>query len=438
MNYREAVEYIESIPKFTKKNKISHTQKAMEDLGCKSPSFKVIHVAGTNGKGSVCAYLASVLQESGKKVGLFTSPHLVDIRERFIIDGSMISKEFFLEAFLKVFALSQRMQKENEGHPSYFEFLFLMSLCIFEKKGVEYVILETGLGGRLDATNSIESPLLTIITSISLDHTEILGETIAEIAGEKAGIIKSSIPLVYLKGQKDVVKVIKIRASQKKAPVYPVSKEHYEILQRKEDGILFLYKEGEDRIRIELPFVADYQVENASITIKSLLTLSQIDGDLKKSLSYGTIQRGIEKTKWQGRMEVVGKGIILDGAHNEDGIENFLNTVNSFSKDKKPSLLFSAVMEKNYKKMIEKICQSVEWEQVTVTQVGGYRALKAAELAHIFRENGVKKVKCRENVGEALELARKEKGDGILFCAGSLYLIGDIKSYLELEEKKYD
>ena len=187
-NYREAVDYIEELPKFTEKHPLKHTKKYLEKLQNPAENCKVIHVAGTNGKGSVCAYLQAVLQAEGKKTGFFTSPHLIKINERIQIDREEISDDTFYDVFCEAYHVAQEMEQEGEGHPSYFEFLFGMGMKAFEKAGVEYIILETGLGGRLDATNAVESPVLTVITSISLDHTAILGDTIEKIAFEKAGI----------------------------------------------------------------------------------------------------------------------------------------------------------------------------------------------------------------------------------------------------------
>lgn len=197
MTYKEAEAYINSVPKFTSKNKPENTMELIRRLGHPERHMKVIHVAGTNGKGSVCAFLSSMLTEGGKRTGLFTSPHLVKINERFQINNEPVSDEIFLDAYERVMKLVEEMQKDGFYHPAYFELLFAIGMVIFEKAQVEYLILETGLGGRLDATNIVEKPVVTVITSISLDHTEILGDTIEEIAGEKAGIIKQGIPIVY-------------------------------------------------------------------------------------------------------------------------------------------------------------------------------------------------------------------------------------------------
>lgn len=191
--FQKAVEYLLSIPKFTKKNSLEHTKELLHILGNPQENMKILHVAGSNGKGSVCMFLDHILRAGGKETGLFTSPHLEDIRERFVINGEMCTKEEFLGAYGEVSEAVEIIKKKNFPHPTFFEFIFAMGMVLFSRAGVEYAVLETGLGGRLDATNSIEHPLITVITSISLEHTEILGDTIEQIAGEKAGILKPGV-----------------------------------------------------------------------------------------------------------------------------------------------------------------------------------------------------------------------------------------------------
>ena len=194
---KQAVEFLYGIPKFTKKHSLAHTKHFMELLGNPGNHCKVIHVAGSNGKGSVCCFLYHMLLSEGKTVGLFTSPHLMDVRERFQLNGDLCSEEQFLSAYARVKKTAEELDQKGLGYPTFFEFIFAMGMVLFAEAQVEYVVLETGLGGRLDATNSFADPVLSIITSISLEHTEILGDTIAQIAGEKAGIIKPGVPVVF-------------------------------------------------------------------------------------------------------------------------------------------------------------------------------------------------------------------------------------------------
>ena len=224
LNYTEAVEYILNVPKFTTKNKPEHTVELLKRLGHPECGMKVIHVAGTNGKGSVCAFLSEMLTLAGKKTALFTSPHLVRINERFQINNVPISDELFLESYQKVQAAIDGMVKDGLPHATYFELLYAVAMVAFQKEKAEYVVLETGLGGRLDATTAVEDPAACVITSISLDHMQYLGNTIPQIAGEKAGIIKMGVPVVFVDTDKDASAVIGAKAKEMKAVSLPVSK----------------------------------------------------------------------------------------------------------------------------------------------------------------------------------------------------------------------
>ena len=214
MRYEEAVKYILDIPKFTKKNDGDHTRKFLEYLGNPQEGLKVLHVAGTNGKGSVCAYLDGMLRSEGKRTGLFTSPHLVKINERIVLDGEEIPDDRFCEVFERTLTAVKKMEGEGLAHPTFFEFLFGMAMLAFAEGGMEYAVLETGLGGRLDATNAVEQPLVSIITSIGMDHMEYLGDTIGEIASEKAGIIKSGVPVFYAQTSEESDEVIRRKAEE--------------------------------------------------------------------------------------------------------------------------------------------------------------------------------------------------------------------------------
>ena len=266
MNYTEAVDYIETIPKFTVKHPPEHTRELLSRLGNPQEGIKIIHVAGTNGKGSVCAYLNAMLLAGGKKTGLFTSPHLVRINERFQINGEDVSDEQFLDAFLKVEKAAKEYEAEGEGHPSYFETLFLMGMLIFKEAGVEYLVMETGLGGRLDATNVVEKPLACIITSISRDHTEYLGDTLEAIAGEKAGIIKAGVPVIYDASQPGPASVIAAKAKEMGSPAWPMEPSFYEMKTQSREGITFTFAyPGGEKAELAIPYVAKYQMMNASL-----------------------------------------------------------------------------------------------------------------------------------------------------------------------------
>lgn len=426
MNYTEAVDYIETIPKFTVKHPPEHTRELLSRLGNPQEGIKIIHVAGTNGKGSVCAYLNAMLLAGGKKTGLFTSPHLVRINERFQINGEDVSDEQFLDAFLKVEKAAKEYETEGEGHPSYFETLFLMGMLIFKEAGVEYLVMETGLGGRLDATNVVEKPLACIITSISRDHTEYLGDTLEAIAGEKAGIIKAGVPVIYDASQPGPAAVIAAKAKEMASPAWPMEPSFYEMKTQSREGITFTFAyPGGEKAELAIPYVAKYQMMNASLAFYTMHILQDVH-DIPKNV----LAEGLSKIKWPCRMEMAAPGVIIDGAHNEDGIAQFVSTAGYFAKENEITILFTAVADKHYHEMIGEICEGIHPSHVVATQIDGSRVVPAEVLAEDFRKAGCTDVCAEPEIGAAYEKALERKDSGMLFCVGSLYLAGELKAYL--------
>ena len=426
MNYTEAVDYIETIPKFTVKHPPEHTRELLSRLGNPQEGIKIIHVAGTNGKGRVCAYLNAMLLAGGKKTGLFTSPHLVRINERFQINGEDVSDEQFLNAFLKVEKAAKEYEAEGEGHPSYFETLFLMGMLIFKEAGVEYLVMETGLGGRLDATNVVEKPLACIITSISRDHTEYLGDTLEAIAGEKAGIIKAGVPVIYDASQPGPASVIAAKAKEMGSPAWPMEPSFYEMKTQSREGITFTFAyPGGEKAELVIPYVAKYQMMNASLAFYTMHILQDVH-DIPKNV----LAEGLSKIKWPCRMEMAAPGVIIDGAHNEDGIAQFVSTAGYFAKENEITILFTAVADKHYHEMIGEICEGIHPSHVVATQIDGSRVVPAEVLAEDFRKAGCTDVCAEPEIGAAYEKALGKKGSGMLFCVGSLYLAGELKAYL--------
>lgn len=426
MNYTEAVDYIETIPKFTVKHPPEHTRELLSRLGNPQEGIKIIHVAGTNGKGSVCAYLNAMLLAGGKKTGLFTSPHLVRINERFQINGEDVSDEQFLNAFLKVEKAAKEYEAEGEGHPSYFETLFLMGMLIFKEAGVEYLVMETGLGGRLDATNVVEKPLACIITSISRDHTEYLGDTLEAIAGEKAGIIKAGVPVIYDASQPGPASVIAAKAKEMGSPAWPMEPSFYEMKTQSREGITFTFAyPGGEKAELAIPYVAKYQMMNASLAFYTMHILQDVH-----DIPENVLAEGLSKIKWPCRMEMAAPGVIIDGAHNEDGIAQFVSTAGYFAKENEITILFTAVADKHYHEMIGEICEGIHPSHVVATQIDGSRVVPAEVLAEDFRKAGCTDVCAEPEIGAAYEKALGKKGSGMLFCVGSLYLAGELKAYL--------
>ncbi|MDO5345026.1 MAG: folylpolyglutamate synthase/dihydrofolate synthase family protein [Lachnospiraceae bacterium] len=430
MNYEEAVNYIAEVPRFTTKNKAENTVELLRRLDHPEEKYKVIHVAGTNGKGSVCAFLASILQHGGKRTGLFISPHLIKINERFQINQEPVPDETFLAAFRRVKAVIDDMVRDGFYHPTYFEILFAVGMVIFAEEKVEYLVMETGLGGRLDATNTVARPIAAVITSISLDHTEYLGDTVEQIAWEKAGIIKEGVPVIYDGRNRSVEKVILDKAREMHAPAFPFYEQMCEIQERTDKSIDFvLNNRYYDYKLVRVPYLADYQIVNSTLAMMTIRIL-----DSRKELSDDTILQGIADTRWGGRMETVLPGVVLDGAHNAAGIYEFLKTVRMVQESRPVSLLFSAVVEKDYEEMIREICQQARFSSIVVTQIEGSRKVDAQALAEVFRKYTDAPVLAEADVEVAFRTALEHRGDGMLFCAGSLYLVGDIKAILNRQK----
>lgn len=448
----KAEEYLERIPMWTrKKNSLEDVRLFMDFLGAPDRERPAIHVAGTNGKGSVCAFLTSILKEAGYSTGTFISPHLVNVRERFLINGRMVDEASFEEAFEIVLDAGRELLNRGLCHPTFFEFLFYMAMVLFRIHDVDVMILETGMGGRLDTTNVMEHPAACVITSISMDHTQYLGDTLAKIAGEKAGIIKTGSPLIFDDGQPEVSTILEGYAFRKGAARYPVGKDDFQVESIGEQGLCISARMKDNRrMELEIPFEAFYQAENAMLAVRTLDVLRhpgecprmecRVPGHEAAAGSVGMgwmitdeqIAEGLKKTFWPGRMEQVRPGIYLDGAHNPGGIAAFIETAGGISKrqGKRPWLLFAAVSDKDYERMAEQLCAGLHWETVGVVHMNSDRGLSAGELARVFRDKGSCPVISYEDVKTAVRDMAKRSREGILFCAGSLYLIGEIKEVI--------
>lgn len=404
MMEKQAREYLLEIPLWTKKkNTLSQVRDFLEALGNPDRRLKLIHVAGTNGKGSVCADLTSILMKAGYRVGTFVSPHLVDVKERFLLDGQPVEETDFEESFCRVLQVTKVKMAEGYCHPTFFEFVFLMAMVLYEKKKPDFVVLETGLGGRLDTTNVIERPLACVITSISLDHTQYLGDTIEKIAAEKAGIIKPGVPVVFDDNQPDASAVIRAAAMAAGAEIFPV---------------------GEAMSYREVSFAAPYQAMNAALAVKTLEVLAS-SGTVKMD---GQICRaGLSAVHWSGRMERIRPDIWLDGAHNPGGIAAFIRAVQAQESEKKIQLLFAAVADKDYREMIHMLCTGLPIDRVTVVHLNSERALDSGLLAEQFVNDGCERVEQYDTAQEALSAALRHKTpNDRLYVVGSLYLIGEI------------
>ena len=424
--YEEAVNYILDIPRFTKKNDTSHTKAFLKFLGDPQEDLKILHVAGTNGKGSVCAYLDAMLRAEGKHTGLFTSPHLVRMNERIVLDGVQIKDESFCQVFEEALSKVREMQDAGMPHPTFFEFLFGMAMLAFQKAGVEYAVLETGLGGRLDATNAVEHPLVTVITSIGMDHMEYLGDMIGKIAQEKAGIIKPGVPVFYAQTCEESDCVIRQTAEKRHSFCKKIGKDAYEILGIEDKHIAFSCSSAYyGNTTWKLNNTGVYQPQNAVLAMEVMRYLFGENGHPERW------RAALEDLKWAGRMEEVLPDVYIDGAHNISAVEAFIQSV---PRDGTGNIiLFSAVQDKDYEKMAERLCRSGAAELYVATHIDDSRGADAQRLADIFRKYTERPVIVRESVKEALRYVLGVQNGRRIYCLGSLYLTGMIKGLIQEE-----
>lgn len=437
--YEEAVNYLYKVPYFTTKNTPEDTRQFLDKLGSPDKKMRIIHVAGTNGKGSVCAYMRNILEAAGYTTAVFTSPHLVDIRERFMIQGQMVEKDAFLEAFLAVYHriyenVPEAKPDDNKAefyHPTFFEYLFFMAMVLFADAAPDYCILETGLGGRLDATNSVANKEISVITSISVDHVEYLGDTLEQIAGEKAGIIKEGVPVVFADHREDISKIFREKAQGLGAEAYSVSRNDYAFLRFREKTIDFSYESMYyGYVRFTLQTIATYQMANAALALRAIEVL---DGG--RSVSAEHMRLGVERTVWPGRMEEILPDVFVDGAHNEDGIRAFLQTVKEDGCKGKRLLLFGVVQDKEFAAMAEKLMDSGLFSQIAVARLQSARSASLESLKVIFQNRNTKTdvnaYTLHDSADAALRALLEKKGPSDrIYVAGSLYLVGEIKESL--------
>ena len=434
----ECETYLNSIPSFTDKHTMEDTVAFLEFLGNPDQNMKIIHVAGTNGKGSVCSYLSSILMKAGYSVGMFTSPHLVKVNERFCIDGKMVSDGVFTEVFVET--LKRVVEYDNKDYfPTYFEFLFFVAMILYDVYPVDYLILETGLGGRLDATNSVSNPLLTVITEIGYDHMQYLGESIAEIAGEKAGIIKPWVPVVFFDKQKESTEVIKQKALELDSRAIVVERKNIQNVStvQEDEGnkyIAFSYISLYDKyVDLKLNTEARYQAENAALAVTAAEILKNEGADISEL----DIREGLISAKWEARMEEIRPGIYVDGAHNVDGIEAFIDSAANIPSSGRKLLMFGIVGDKQYKEIIDKLLVCGEFDSIFVAVLETNRSVSVSDLKSAFEEckeeHGIigLPIKYYSNVRDAItDIITVRKSGDTVFAAGSLYLAGQIKSMM--------
>ena len=407
MTYEEALAGIHSRRTFSGGGPtLDRIRRLMDALGNPQERYKVVHIAGTNGKGSVSAMTAAALRECGYRVGLFTSPYLVDFRERIRIDGKNISKLDLVSCYESVMEAENKLESQGFEPVNEFELVTAIGFLAFYWTKVDYAVLEVGLGGRTDPTNLVRHPAVCCITSISLDHTAILGDTLEKIAGEKAGILKSESPVVMARQTPEVFDVIARQAEKVYAPLYFAPE--VEPLHRDRNGTKFLCGERS----LEIPLLGDYQMENAAAAwqITRLLELPE-----------EKVKRAFRSVSWPGRLQYLpgNPDYLIDAGHNPGGIAALCKTLKELFSDRRITAVVSMMGDKDYGVCIPEIANIAE--HVIGCTVGLPRSLQPEEIAKVA--GAYTRVDWREDVQGALKLAKEDKGNLIVVC-GSVFGAG--------------
>jgi len=434
MTYKETIEYLYSqLPMFHREGKIAYKanldniKKFTEALGSPQNKFKSIHVAGTNGKGSVCHMLASILQEAGYKTGLFTSPHLIDFRERIRINGIMVPEEYII-AFVK-----ENMNLLDKIQPSFFEMTAAMAFDYFEKEKIDIAVLETGLGGRLDATN-IVNPVVTAITNISSDHTDILGETLEQIAGEKAGIIKPNIAVIIGESIPETRQVFVEKAKQSNSKLI-FAEENYSLenssISYPDKQFISIKRPTVNKSqKYTLDLLGNYQTKNL-ITVLSIVDELRNSGiSIEEKALFAGLERTIQNTGLMGRWQILARRpfIVADTGHNEEGLKAVVKQLKK-TPCKKLHIIYGMVKDKNVKKALSVLPKNAIYY---FTKASIPRALDEQIL---LKEGKMMYLsgKSFPTVKDALETARKQaQSDDCIYIGGSTFVVGEaIKEFLK-------
>ncbi len=416
MNIQETMEYIHAVGSLGSRPGLSRIEELCRRLGDPQDSLRFIHVGGTNGKGSVSAMLSSVLTKAGYRVGLYTSPYLYDFRERMQIGGKPIGEEALCE-------IMDRVKTEADGmpdRPTEFELITVAAFLWFKNEGCDPVILEVGLGGRLDATNIIKKSLLSLITGISLDHTAILGDTEEAIAKEKAGIFKEGCPALVGEVTPAVKKALSEAAREKGTPLSFLDLSSLSIKSEAKEGIRFRFEKAE----YSIPFAASYQPKNASLVLKAIAALKE--GGLP--IPDEAIKGGLSSVYWPGRFEYFCRDpeVVYDGSHNPEGVKATVETIKRLYRKKKILLITGVMADKDHAAIVSSLAPLAD-TVFTVTP-DNPRALSADALCAAYRRKGVSALS-RPSVKEALRDASPLAAafQKPIFILGSLYLYKEAK-----------
>jgi dihydrofolate synthase/folylpolyglutamate synthase len=422
VNYPDSVHFLYALGNEIKTAKLGleRISQVLDALGRPQDRTRFVHVAGTNGKGSTCAMIASALRSAGRRTGLFTSPHLAEPTERIQIDGQPISAERFAHAFDRVHAAVEQLLAAGaiDLHTTYFETVTAMALVVFAEEAVDMVVLEVGLGGRLDATNVV-TPDLCVITPIDFDHEAFLGRSLDAIAGEKAGILKAGVPAVFARQRNQAAAVLDLRAEQLCISVARTEAWRIDDLELDARGSRFLLS-GELDMSIACPLAGEHQVENAATAAVALTRLG---------VSEAKISAGIAQTCWPGRLEHISEDpeIILDGAHNPAGARALAEYIKRFYASRRVRLIYGAMRDKAIDE-IGGILFPVA-QQVIVTAPCQSRALSPDSIRQVAEHHDLRTA---ATLRDAMAMVQDATPQDVIFITGSLFLVAEAREILVL------
>lgn len=414
MNYEEAMNFIQNTNKFGSVLGLDNIRELLERLGNPQDQLRVVHIAGTNGKGSTLAFLAGIFRESGYRAGRYVSPASFSYEERFRINEENISKKdlcFYME---KIKNVAEEMVKDGLSHPTMFEIETALSFLYFLDKKVDVVLLETGMGGRLDATNVVKKPIATVIASIGMDHMQFLGDTLEKIASEKAGIIKEGCPVISYDNTKEVNEVIKNKAKQMHAKVTFVNSAGIRVLQESLNGESFSYRSSDGRWyeKIEIPLLGRHQINNAALALETLNVIKNY-----YCISDFQTEDGMRKTIWRGRIEILEREpmVICDGAHNPDGAKSLLSFLQNNFTNQRLIYIMGVLSDKDYEQMVQILAPAAD--KIYTVAPDNPRALSSRKLCNCISKYH-QNVEERQRLAECLSEVRQkaEKDDVIIIC----------------------
>lgn len=422
MNYREAMQYIDELRPLGRVMGLDSMRRLCEKLGNPQEQLKFVHIAGTNGKGSVLAYVSTVMQEAGYRVGRYLSPAVKEYREVFQVDGRTITQSGLCKYLEPVKAAVASMVEEGLPHPTLFEVETAVAFLLFQDKECDLVVLETGLGGALDATNVVEQTLAAVFSSISMDHMDILGDSLEEIATVKAGIIKNGCYVISARQTPEVMKILRQASLLKKgkfltADVSRAKHVRYGVTKQSFDY---------DRYKnLEISMLGQFQIENAVLAVETVMALGRCGYKIPEE----KLRKGLVETKWPGRFDVIAKRplFIADGAHNEDAAKKLAESIRFYFTNRKIIYIMGMLKDKEADKVIRSTYELAS-HIITVTPPAGDRAMSALDLAQTAREyhDAVTAADCvQEAVEIAYLLAGKDK-EAVIIAFGSLSYLGEL------------